>query len=251
MAGKMVKVNLLQEQQPANEIKRTVRKVSGVTQFLLMLVISIVALVLIVGLDFIQAKRQSDSVKAQLVEQEQRAEELKKLTARREELAKQKQSVDDRIAIIKQLKTAQSGPVNMLSQLNKRIPDTGLYLFAVKQTDKGIALVGRADNEETVQRFVKSLEISDGVFEQPELAMVLPARFSSRDKLKAHVVEMMSEIGAPNVNIDALSNIPEDPKDAQNGKSVLFALKCTYIKSGSEAVTNAPAGAKGPVAALH
>src|SRR5215467_8849709 len=132
MAGKMVKVNLLQEQQPANEIKRTVRKVSGVTQFLLMLGISIFALMLIVGLDFIQAKRQSDSVKAQLAEQEQRAEELKKLTARREELAKQKQAVDDRIAIIKQLKSAQSGPVTMLSQLNKR-PEPGIYLFTIKQ----------------------------------------------------------------------------------------------------------------------
>jgi Tfp pilus assembly protein PilN len=216
-----------------------------------MLVIAIFALMLIVGLDFIQAKRQSDAVKAQLAEQEQRAEELKKLTARREELAKQKQAVDDRIAIIKQLKSAQSGPVTMLSNLNKRIPDAGLYLFTIKQTDKGIAVVGRADNEETVQRFVKALESSDGVFASPELAMVLPAKFNSRDKLKQHITEMMSEIGANIVNIDALSNIPEDPKDAQSGKAVLFALKCTFIKPGTEPVTNAPAGAKGPVAALH
>ncbi|HZS48582.1 MAG TPA: PilN domain-containing protein [Blastocatellia bacterium] len=249
MAGKMVKVNLLQEQQPANEIKRTVRKVSGVTQFLLMLVISIVALVVIVGLDFLSATIQSKHVSEQLSEQQARANELKKLTARREELAKQKQAVDDRIAIIKQLRKEQSGPVTMLSQINQRIPDSGLYLFTIKQTDKGIALVGRADNEETVQKFVKNLESSDGVFDAPEVATVLPARFNTRDKLKAHISEMMHDIGADNVNIDSLSNIPEDPKD--QGKSVLFALRCNYSRTGSQPAANAAAGAKGPVAALR
>jgi len=253
MAGKMVKVNLLQDQQSSGEVKRVVRKASGVTQQVVMLVVAIFALVVIVGLDYFQATLESKRVQGELSVQTARAEELKRLTARREELARQKQAVDDRINVIKQLRQQQSGPVTMLSQLNRRIPDSGLYLFNIKQSDKGIAMVGRAENEETVQRFVKSLEGSDGVFNAPEVTVVLPARFNSKDKLKAHITEMMGELGVDSVNIDTLSQITEDQKET---KPVLFALRCSFAKPGATQTTaqtsatgTGATGGKGPVAA--
>ena len=248
MASKMVKVNLLQDRQGSGEVKRVVRKASGVTQTVVMLVFAILALATVVGLDFLDASRTKARVERDLAVEQSRAEELKRLTARREELAKQKQAVDDRIAVIKQLRQLQVGPVTLLSQLNKRIPDSGLYLFNIKQSDKGIAMVGRAENEETVQKFVRNLEGSEGVFEKPEVTVVLPARFNSRDKLKAHITEMMSELGVDSVNIEALSQITEDSKET---KPVLFALRCAFARPGATqtaAQTGTPAG-KGPVAA--
>ena len=99
MASKMVKVNLLQDQQGSGEVKRVVRKASGVTQQVVMVVVSVAILVVVVALDYFQANLESKRVQADLAVQTARAEELKKLTVRREELAKQKQAVDDRIAV--------------------------------------------------------------------------------------------------------------------------------------------------------
>lgn len=248
MAGKMVKVNLLQDQQSSGEVKRVVRKASGVTQLLVMIAIAVFALITVVTLDYWNATSESTKVKAELAQEESRAEELKKLTLRREELARQKQAVDDRIAVIKQLKSQQSGPVMMLSALNKRIPDSGLYLFNIKQNERGISMVGRAETEEIVQRFVKSMEGSDGIFNAPEVTMVLPARFNSKDKLKAHITEMMTELGIDSVNIDMLSTIVEDQKE---NKPVLFALRCAYVRPGVTQSTVAETGAKGPVAVVR
>ena len=120
-----------------------------------------------------------------------------------------------------------------------------MYLFNIKQTDKGIVLVGRADNEAVVQHFVKSLEGSDGVFNAPEVTTVLPARFSSKDKLKAHITEMMAELGIDSVNIDTLSSITEDQKTV---KPVLFTLRCAYTRPGQAPAV--PGGVKAPVASL-
>jgi Tfp pilus assembly protein PilN len=253
MAAKMVKVNLLQDQQGSGEVKRVVRKASGVTQQVVMLVVAIFALVVVVALDYFQANLDSKRVQGELSVQQARSEELKRLTAKREELAKQKQAVDDRIAVIKQLRQQQSGPVTLLSQLNSRIPDSGLYLFNIKQTDRGIAMVGRAENEDTVQRFVKNLEGSEGVFNAPEVTVVLPARFNSKDKLKAHITEMMSELGVDSVNIETLSAIAEDTRE---NKPVLFALRCSFVKPGATQTTaqnSGPTtpGAKGAVAAVR
>jgi Tfp pilus assembly protein PilN len=251
MAAKMVKVNLLQDQQGSGEVKRVVRKASGVTQQVVMVAVSVFALILIVSLDYLQATHQRNAVLATLAQEQTRADELKKLTARREELARQKQAVDDRIAVIKQLRKEQAGPVTLLSQLNRRIPDSGLYLFNIKQSDRGIAMIGRAENEETVQKFVKNLEGSDGVFNAPEVTVVLPTRFNSKDKLKAHITEMMSEMGVDSVNIDTLSAITEDQKET---KPVLFALRCSFVKPGAAQTTaqnTTSTGAKGPVAAVR
>ena len=85
MAVKMVKVNLLQDQQSSGEVKRVVRKASGITQLLLMLAIAGFALVTVISLDFYSATKDSRNVAAQLLQEQQRADELKKLTARREE----------------------------------------------------------------------------------------------------------------------------------------------------------------------
>src|SRR5437660_667630 len=114
MASKMVKVNLLQDQQARVEVKRTVRRVSGVTQQLLTVLVAAFTLVTILGLDYYSTARQSKQAKTELAQQEKRADDLKRLSDQRAELIRQKQSVDDRISIIKQLKGEQSGPVTLL-----------------------------------------------------------------------------------------------------------------------------------------
>ena len=57
MAGKMVKVNLLQDQQSSGEVKRVVRKASGGAQQVLMLGIAVLSLAVVVGLDYFSANR--------------------------------------------------------------------------------------------------------------------------------------------------------------------------------------------------
>jgi type IV pilus assembly protein PilN len=133
--------------------------------------ILIVALLLLSGLAalgywFLQ-KRALDERKDIV---EQRSVEAKKLEAIIKEVEnyqKRKDSLQQRIDLINQLKQNQKGPVRIMDQISRDLPDL-VWLDRMDITGGRITLSGRGLNPNAIALFVENVK-NDPYFEEPQL----------------------------------------------------------------------------------
>ena len=71
----------------------------------------------------------------------------------------QKAQLQERVALIEQLRKSQSGPVHMLDQISRALPPM-LWLTQLKQTDDGVVIEGRCTALTGLSDFVANLEAS-------------------------------------------------------------------------------------------
>ena len=101
---------------------------------------------------------------------EQRTIEAKKLEAiikEVEEFTKRKDSLQQRIDLINQLKQNQKGPVRIMDQISKDLPDL-VWLDRMEITQGRITLSGRGLNPNAIALFVENVK-NDPYFEEPQL----------------------------------------------------------------------------------
>lgn len=147
----MVKINLL-------PIKSELRRKA--------LVEHIVLLVLCITLVFILSWFVQASVTHQreILQREvtQTKLEIKKLTAEAgeiEKFKKQKQELERKLDIIKNLNTKKSGPVEVLDQLSLIIPEKA-WVTSLNNTGNSLSLEGVAVDNPTIATFMKKLQAS-------------------------------------------------------------------------------------------
>lgn len=133
--------------------------------------ILIVAVLLLAGLAafgyWFLMKRQLDERK-EIVEQ--RTVEAKKLEAiikEVEDYQKRKDSLQQRIDLINQLKQNQKGPVRIMDQISRDLPDL-VWLDRMDITGGKITLSGRGLNPNAIALFVENVK-NDPYFEEPQL----------------------------------------------------------------------------------
>jgi type IV pilus assembly protein PilN len=85
-------------------------------------------------------------------------------------LEAQKQRLDARMDIITRLQRSRPEVVHVFDQLARTLPD-GVYLTAVKQTDKKLELKGVAQSSTRVSTFMRNIEASPWL-SNPELQVV-------------------------------------------------------------------------------
>jgi|GEM_PF-740772 len=261
----MTRINLLQFT-PGPESNKATQIATSVFPQAIMVIVAALALVMIIGTDYFLVRSQNSEIKERLAKEEEKVAELRKMAARRDELRKQKQAIDDRIRVIKQLQEDQVGPVTLLSQINDRIPDSSdFYLYVVRQKDQRLALVGFSLSEERVAKFAKDFEFSNGVFESPEITTVVPVSFTSGEKLLAHITEQFNDFDIRHADLDreatngekaerpktkldlALEKAVKDRGDDPN--KLFFIIKCSY--KPKHAATQEQAQAKQPVVSVN
>jgi type IV pilus assembly protein PilN len=147
----MVKINLL-------PIKSELRR-KALIEHIVLLVLC-VTLVFILSW-FVQASitNQKDSLQQEIA---QTKLEIKKLTAEAgeiEKFKKQKQELERKLGIIKDLNTKKSGPVEVLDQLSLIIPEKA-WITSVKNTGSSLSLDGVAVDNPTIATFMKKLQAS-------------------------------------------------------------------------------------------
>lgn len=147
----MVKINLL-------PIKSELRR-KALIEHIVLLVLC-VTLVFILSW-FVQASitNQKDSLRQEIA---QTKLEIKKLTAEAgeiEKFKKQKQELERKLGIIKDLNTKKSGPVEVLDQLSLIIPEKA-WITSVKNTGSSLSLDGVAVDNPTIATFMKKLQAS-------------------------------------------------------------------------------------------
>lgn len=156
----MILINLL----PHREEKRKRRKVAYFTG----LALGAVAGVLVVGLWFAVLEQMKS---AQMERNAFLGAEIKKLEAQIKDIANLRAEIDAlkaRQKAVEDLQTDRNIPVHLLNELVRQTPE-GVYLNAVRQTGRVVAVNGVAQSNERVSEFLRNTLYNSTWLEKPEL----------------------------------------------------------------------------------
>jgi type IV pilus assembly protein PilN len=96
---------------------------------------------------------------AEIVEAEKEAKRLEAVNKKGEELKKKRSELQHKVELITELKNNQSGPVHMLDQLSRSLPDF-VWLEALNEGGNNLNLKGRATTYNAVSNFYNNLTSS-------------------------------------------------------------------------------------------
>ena len=138
--------------------------------------------------------RQSTQLDADIVKAEHEVGRLKTLIQQVESFEQRKQKLEQRVALIEELRQGQGAPVHLIDQLSRALPEM-LWLNELTQDDNGdLTIAGRCvtltalsdfvGNLERSGYFVKPVEIVDSQVESASASVGELIRFSIRAKFE-------------------------------------------------------------------
>jgi len=224
----MIKVNLLDSVTDKTSVAALETRVANPrTQGRLVMLVVIALLGLGILFDWTSANSAHAEVTAELKRQQEQAARMEAIKREQAELEKKTQEIQTRIDAIKKLRTAQQGPVAVLSAINQRIPRLAEFrLESIEQKGGELILTGDSPNEAAVTQFGRSMEFSAGLFSNVSI------------ETKRELLEKFAGSTTP-------AAAGDDPlKPIIKSETVTFTLKCKYTPVGSQTTT--PAGTAKP-----
>jgi Tfp pilus assembly protein PilN len=220
----MIKVNLLDSvtERASSAAVVEERVANPATRFWLLGAAVFGLLALAMVFDYVSAAASQTRAKAELEHQQQIAAQMAAVNKEQAELEKKLKDIQARIEVIKRLRASQQGPVSLLSDLNSRIPsDPDFRLETIEQKNGDLTVEGQSPNEFAVTQFGRSLEFSDGLFQNVSL-----------------------EAERKPVEINPADYNPADgPVDLTAKPEVFkFKIKCRYGPSASPSAAQKPGG---------
>ncbi len=123
-----------------------------------------VPLVALVGLSlagcgyfFMSLSSEIDRTNASIVVAKSEVAKLQLEKAKKEELERKRKSFEDQVNLIERLKAEQGGPVRMLDEISKALPDF-VWLTRLDQTGANLKISGEASNNNAVADFLSNLQ---------------------------------------------------------------------------------------------
>ncbi|HUP62774.1 MAG TPA: PilN domain-containing protein [Thermoanaerobaculia bacterium] len=115
-------------------------------------------------------KRELSERQAIVEQKTQEAQKLEAIIREVEEYQRRKDSLQQRIDLINQLKQNQKGPVRIMDQISRDLPDL-VWLDAMNITAGRISLNGRGLNPNAIALFIENIK-RDPFFEEPAVGTV-------------------------------------------------------------------------------
>lgn len=145
----MIRINLL-------PVRAAQKKEKLLSQIMILILAVVVALM---GCGFMQftLMRKIGSVKADIAKTQNEINSLKKKIGEVAHYKKLQQELQGKLDVLEKLKEGRSGPVHLLDDLSKSLPDK-LWLTSFKESGGSITITGIGMNEETVAQFLRDLE---------------------------------------------------------------------------------------------
>ena len=168
----MIKINLVAERKP------TKAKGPGVlSQFTLgrninnylvagLLIIGLV----VVGFTYWRLSSRLSGLRAEVAENQREYERLKPIIAEVERFKVNNAELKRKIEVIEQLKANQHGPVRLMDEVSKALPEL-LWLTAMNMGGNVVTVNGQALNENAVANFISNLTASP-FFQEPSLRIM-------------------------------------------------------------------------------
>ena len=158
----MIRINLLTVE--ADRTKRRVGIEVGQRVVLGCGVIFVAAIALVVW-QVLEVRGRGAALADELVAVNQELAAMSDVVSRRDEFERQSAELARRVALIEQLGAGQGGPVRMLDQISRALPD-GVWFTELRQEGATITIQGRARGLTTLSDLVVRLETS-GYFALP------------------------------------------------------------------------------------
>jgi type IV pilus assembly protein PilN len=150
----MIRINLL-----GGEKKKATRAVAafGAGQRLTALCSLIVVAALVgIGWWYWSLSREAGQVDSEIAAAQQEAARLRSMMAEVEAFEAQRARIQERVALIEELRAGQSIPVQLLDHVSRSLPDM-LWLTSMTQTDTQVTLVGSSRTLVALSDFVGNL----------------------------------------------------------------------------------------------
>ena len=184
----MILINLL----PHREEKRKRRKAAYFTG----LALGAVAGLLVAGLWYGVLEQMKS---AQMERNAFLGAEIKKLEAEIKDIANLRAEIDAlkaRQKAVEDLQTNRNIPVHLLNELVKQTPE-GVYLNAIRQTGRVVAVTGVAQSNERVSEFLRNTLYNSPWLERPELVEITAGAAAAGGRSRTYNFSMRVSIKVP------------------------------------------------------
>jgi type IV pilus assembly protein PilN len=139
---------------------------------MLVIGLAVVGLLIAGGYWFLENRKLSDR-QATVAARQADADRLESIIKDVENYQKRKENLQKRIDLINQLKENQKGPVRIMDQISRDLPDL-VWLDKMSITSGSIMISGRGLNPNAIANFVENVK-NDPYFEEPEVGNVTSA----------------------------------------------------------------------------
>jgi type IV pilus assembly protein PilN len=171
----MIRVNLLAADRPTKKKKAsggggggggTSSSPGSIQAFLLLGLFTMGTVVLCAALWWWQSAKLK-KLDAEIAQAQQRQRELQAIKAQVDALEKKRETFQRKVDLIERLKAEQSGPVHMLDEVSKALPDF-VWLATMEQTGASVRFAGQSSGITSVADFISALQRT-GWFPQVDL----------------------------------------------------------------------------------
>jgi type IV pilus assembly protein PilN len=118
-----------------------------------------------IAMDYLALQKDDARLHQELIAARQEKARLQPILREVEKFEAQKRDLQQRVNLIEELRQNQVGPVHMLDQISRSMPDR-LWLLEMKQTNNDVTLDGKTSTLSSLADFVANLEAS-GYFVKP------------------------------------------------------------------------------------
>jgi type IV pilus assembly protein PilN len=152
----MIKINLLAAERQAK--KKPAALQSG-QKMILGCSLILVGAIALIGWRFTVLSRESAKLDADIAQAQQETTRLRSIIQQVQTFEQRKAQLQQRVTLIEQLRKSQTGPVHMLDQVSRALPQM-LWLTEMKQTGNDVQIDGKCTSPTSVSEFVSNLEAS-------------------------------------------------------------------------------------------
>jgi type IV pilus assembly protein PilN len=159
----LIKINLLAVDR--DRAKRKSKVSIGAEKVTIGCSLILVAAALLVGWWYWSLKNESAALDQQIVDAQRETARLQTVISQVRQFDAQRGQLQQRVTLIEQLRKGQTGPVHLLDQVSRSLPDS-MWLLELKQTANDILIDGRCTTLTALSDFVSGLETSN-YFDRP------------------------------------------------------------------------------------
>ncbi|MEE9219850.1 MAG: PilN domain-containing protein [Acidobacteriota bacterium] len=152
----MIRINLLAEKKTTRARTARVRLDAGLNAQVFVLILSMLVSLVYVGWQWRTLTAEREGLNKRITEAEVEAKRLESVNKRGKELKEKRGELQEKVELITELKNNQSGPVHMLDQLSRNLPDF-VWLEKLNESSNNLKIVGRATTYNAVSNFYNNL----------------------------------------------------------------------------------------------
>jgi type IV pilus assembly protein PilN len=154
----MIRINLLAAEREKSKKKAVTLGTAGQKLTIGCSLILILA-VLFIGWRYWALSRDSNQIDAEIAAAQQETTRLHSVIQQVQQFEQRKAQLQQRVVLIEQLRQGQTGPVHMLDQISRALPQM-LWLTELKQTGTDVLIDGKCTALTGLSEFVSNLEAS-------------------------------------------------------------------------------------------